>query len=161
EEQDMLIGWQDPPAWDPQTGEEAAPPGRGNFLIKVGGRPGIPVHVDLTSVEREINDTNKLWKTGAEGQPVKVVVAEDGTEEVVASASLDDPTMMPPPDPATMLPPDPATMLPPDPSSVVYGAPPARYAEQPQYQGYPPPDPSATMPPPDPRTQADPRRGAV
>jgi hypothetical protein len=60
-EQDMLIGWQDPPAWDPVAGAEAEPPGRGNFLIKVGGRPGIPVHVALTEVERELNDTNKLW----------------------------------------------------------------------------------------------------
>ncbi|MEU4196559.1 ATP/GTP-binding protein [Kribbella sp. NPDC026611] len=101
EEQNMLIGWQDPPAWDPATGEEAAPPGRGNFLIKVGGRPGIPVHVGLTSVEREINDTNKLWKTAADGNPVKVEVAEDGTEEIVGEYSLEDPAMLPPPDPTT------------------------------------------------------------
>ncbi|WP_020390890.1 LAGLIDADG family homing endonuclease [Kribbella catacumbae] len=101
EEQNMLIGWQDPPAWDPATGEEAAPPGRGNFLVKVGGRPGIPVHVGLTSVEREINDTNKLWKTGADGTPLKVEIAEDGTEEVVEEYSFADPTMLPPPDPTT------------------------------------------------------------
>ncbi|MEU4605244.1 ATP/GTP-binding protein [Kribbella sp. NPDC023972] len=101
EEQNMLIGWQDPPAWDPATGEEAAPPGRGNFLVKVGGRPGIPVHVGLTSVEREINDTNKLWKTGADGTPQKVEVAADGSEAVVEEYSLDDPTMLPPPDPTT------------------------------------------------------------
>jgi hypothetical protein len=101
EEQNMLIGWQDPPAWDPATGEEAAPPGRGNFLVKVGGRPGIPVHVGLTSVEREINDTNKLWKTGADGKPMKIEVAPDGTEEVVGEYSLDDPSMLPPPDPTT------------------------------------------------------------
>jgi hypothetical protein len=191
EEQDMLIGWQDPPAWDPQTGEEAAPPGRGNFLIKVGGRPGIPVHVDLTTVEREINDTNKLWKTGAEGQPVKVVVADDGTEEVVGAASLDDPSMLPPPDPTTMLPPDPATMLPPpDPTRMVYGdqapqqpspqhyqpeqqqhygaeqqqyPPPQRYQPEPDSQAYPgSPPPDPMLPPPDPRTQVDPhRRDAV
>ncbi|WP_029212104.1 ATP/GTP-binding protein [Arsenicicoccus bolidensis] len=60
-EQQMLIGWQDPPAWDPHTGREAAPPGRGKFLVKVGGRPGIPVQVHLTDAERSINDTNKLW----------------------------------------------------------------------------------------------------
>lgn len=101
EEQNMLIGWQDPPAWDPATGEEAAPPGRGNFLVKVGGRPGIPVHVGLTSVEREINDTNKLWKTGADGTPLKVEIAEDGSEEVVEEYSFADPTMLPPPDPTT------------------------------------------------------------
>jgi hypothetical protein len=60
-EQDLLVGWQDPPAWNPGTGTEAEPPGRGRFLVKVGGRPGIPVHVALTGVERELNDTNKLW----------------------------------------------------------------------------------------------------
>ena len=53
----------DPPAWDPHTGREAAPPGRGKFLVKVGGRPGIPVEVHLTDAERTINDTNKLWHT--------------------------------------------------------------------------------------------------
>ncbi|SFL27036.1 hypothetical protein [Geodermatophilus ruber] len=60
-EQDLLVGWQDPPAWNPGVGAEAEPPGRGHFLVKVGGRPGIPVHVALTGVERELNDTNKLW----------------------------------------------------------------------------------------------------
>ena len=60
-EQELLIGWQDPPAWDPITGREAEPPGRGKFLVKVGGRPGIPVDVQLTIVERSIGDTNKLW----------------------------------------------------------------------------------------------------
>ena len=60
-EQDLLIGWQDPPAWDPSTGREAEPPGRGKFLVKVGGRPGIPISVQLTDAELSINDTNKLW----------------------------------------------------------------------------------------------------
>lgn len=60
-EQDLLIGWQDPPAWDPGRGAQAEPPGRGKFLVKVGGRPGIPVQVALTGVERELNDTNKIW----------------------------------------------------------------------------------------------------
>jgi hypothetical protein len=62
-EQQMLISWQDPPAWDPIAGTETAPPGRGNFLIKVGGRPGIPVHVALTHTEVALNDTNKRWHT--------------------------------------------------------------------------------------------------
>ena len=60
-EQDMLVSWQDPPAWDDERQAEAAPPGRGNFLVKVGGRPGIPVHVALTKVEEALNDTNKRW----------------------------------------------------------------------------------------------------
>jgi hypothetical protein len=61
EEQSLMTGWQDPPAWDPESNEELPPPGRGKFLIKVGGRPGIPVEVVLTEAERLINDTNKLW----------------------------------------------------------------------------------------------------
>jgi hypothetical protein len=60
-EQELLISWQDPPAWDPVAGAETVPPGRGNFLIKVGGRPGIPVHVALTQTELALNDTNKRW----------------------------------------------------------------------------------------------------
>jgi hypothetical protein len=61
-EQELLVGWQDPPSWDPRTGTEVEPPGRGRFLVKVGGRPGIPVHVELTAVERELHDTDKLWR---------------------------------------------------------------------------------------------------
>ena len=60
-EQDLLISWQDPPTWDPTTGREAEPPGRGRFLVKVGGRPGMPINVQLTDAELAINDTNKLW----------------------------------------------------------------------------------------------------
>lgn len=60
-EQSMLTGWNDPPSWDNRAGREADPPGRGNFLIKVGGRSGIPVHVQLTPAEQSINDTNKAW----------------------------------------------------------------------------------------------------
>jgi len=60
-EQELLVGWQDPPAWDSAAGTQAAPPGRGNFLVKVGGRPGIPVHVTLTDTELALHDTNKRW----------------------------------------------------------------------------------------------------
>ncbi len=60
-EQDLLTSWQDPGAWDAGAGREAEPPGRGKFLIKVGGHPGIPVKVELIESERAINDTNKLW----------------------------------------------------------------------------------------------------
>jgi hypothetical protein len=60
-EQDLLTSWQDPGAWDTGAGREAEPPGRGKFLIKVGGHPGIPVKVELLASERPINDTNKLW----------------------------------------------------------------------------------------------------
>ncbi|RFU23086.1 ATP/GTP-binding protein [Geodermatophilus marinus] len=61
-EQELLQGWQDPPSWDPGTGPEVEPPGRGHFLVKVGGRPGIPVRLTLTAVERQLSDTNRLWR---------------------------------------------------------------------------------------------------
>jgi hypothetical protein len=59
-EQKTLVEWQDPPAWT-SAANSSAPPGRGNFLCKVGGRPGIPIHVALTDSELALNDTNKLW----------------------------------------------------------------------------------------------------
>jgi hypothetical protein len=75
-EQNMLQGWQDPPAWDPVSGKEADPPGRGKFLIKVGGRPGIPLTVELTQAELHTNDTNQLWhaasRTGVVDREVTV-----------------------------------------------------------------------------------------
>jgi adenylate kinase family enzyme len=60
-EQELLKSWQNPPAWDSRRNVETAPPGRGKFLVKVGGRPGIPVQVELTATEMAINDTNKMW----------------------------------------------------------------------------------------------------
>ncbi|WP_328643931.1 ATP/GTP-binding protein [Streptomyces canus] len=57
-EQQMVTSWSTPPGWD----AAAEPPGRGNFLIKVGGRPGIPIHVDLTPSELELNNTNRRWQ---------------------------------------------------------------------------------------------------
>lgn len=71
-EQQLLASWTDPPAWDPDTGHETDPPGRGNFLIKVGGRPGIPVHVELTRIERDLalSDTNRLWRGVSRTSPL-------------------------------------------------------------------------------------------
>jgi hypothetical protein len=60
-EQSMVVDWSTPPSWDNQLGQEGEPPGRGKFLLKVGGRPGIPFRVELTRAERAVNDTNKRW----------------------------------------------------------------------------------------------------
>lgn len=60
-EQSMIVGWSTPPSWDPALNRDGEPPGRGKFLVKVGGRPGIPVRVDLTHAEIAVNDTNKRW----------------------------------------------------------------------------------------------------
>lgn len=64
-EQDMLVSWTDPPAWDHERDQEEPPPGRGKFLIKIGGRPGIPIETELTAAEKKINDTNALWNQEA------------------------------------------------------------------------------------------------
>lgn len=63
-EKRLITSWQDPPSWDSTTGVVTAPPGRGMLLLKVGGRPGIPVRIELTDVERALNDTNKRWQVG-------------------------------------------------------------------------------------------------
>ncbi|TXJ83298.1 ATP-binding protein [Streptomyces lavendulae] len=67
-EQRMIVDWSTPPSWDSLRGREADPPGRGKFLAKVGGRPGIPFHVELTKAELEVNNTNKRWDMSGGGQ---------------------------------------------------------------------------------------------
>lgn len=62
-EQEMLVSWQDPDSWDRPAGHRQGPPGLGKILIKVGGRPGIPVQVVLSERERELHNTNKRWAT--------------------------------------------------------------------------------------------------
>ncbi|WP_158009681.1 ATP/GTP-binding protein [Carbonactinospora thermoautotrophica] len=64
-ERRLIVDWSTPPSWDPMLNREAEPPGRGKFLIKVGSRPGIPVKVELTAAERDVNDTNKRWRHAA------------------------------------------------------------------------------------------------
>lgn len=61
-ERAQVTSWSTPPGWD----AEAAPPGRGKFLLKCGQRPGIPVHVDLTRAElaAQVHNTNKRWAGG-------------------------------------------------------------------------------------------------
>ena len=58
-ERELLTSWSTPPGW----GVAAEPPGLGNFVLKVGQRPGIPFHVDLTPAEYDVNRTNKRWET--------------------------------------------------------------------------------------------------
>lgn len=80
QEQQKLISWQDPPAWD-SRGVDVEPPGRGKFLIKVGGRPGIPVQIGLTSIEQAegLNDTDTRWHEPAE-TPMEPMAPELPTE---------------------------------------------------------------------------------
>lgn len=61
-EQRMVTSWSTPASWDPEAGMEGDPPGRGQFLLKVGGRPGVPVKVVLTAAELAVSDTNRRWR---------------------------------------------------------------------------------------------------
>ena len=58
-EQDELVSWAGREAWSRES--VGTPPGLGRFMVKVGGRPGIPFHVQLTDTERDLNDTNQRW----------------------------------------------------------------------------------------------------
>ncbi|MDP9461428.1 MAG: ATP/GTP-binding protein [Actinomycetota bacterium] len=60
-ERDLITSWSTPPSWDDRSG----PPGMGNFLLKIGRRPGVPMHLDLTAAELAagVHDTNKRWTT--------------------------------------------------------------------------------------------------
>ncbi|WP_446046157.1 ATP/GTP-binding protein [Streptomyces olivaceus] len=57
---ELVSSWSSPPGWAAH-GDREEPPGRGRFLIKVGGRPGIPIKVAITDTERHLHDTNKRW----------------------------------------------------------------------------------------------------
>ena len=65
----LLVDWSTPASWDPTLVREADPPGRGLFLCKIGGRPGIPFRLELTASELAVNDTNKRWDMRVGGQP--------------------------------------------------------------------------------------------
>ena len=85
-EQELLTSWQDPGTWDTSQARDLEPPGRGKFLIKVGGHPGIPVKVELIEAERAINDTNKLW------HPTTTFPEPDESNPVIGLDNADDAT---------------------------------------------------------------------
>lgn len=60
-ERSRVTQWDSPPAWNSTTRQTMAPPGQGQFLIKVGARPGIAVKVRLTKSELVLHNTNKRW----------------------------------------------------------------------------------------------------
>jgi len=59
-EQAELISWSGQETWG-RTQTRSVVPGRGQFMIKIGGRPGIPFMLQLTPEELEANDTNQRW----------------------------------------------------------------------------------------------------
>lgn len=75
-EQALLAGWQDPPSWDAKTGKETPPPGRGKFLVKVGGRPGIPIDLTLTEAEKQLDMSSTRWRQQSRVGLLDIGVAE-------------------------------------------------------------------------------------
>ncbi|MER6958738.1 ATP/GTP-binding protein [Streptomyces sp. NPDC000618] len=72
---DLVSSWSSPPGWA-ITGGHEEPPGRGRFLIKVGGRPGIPIKVAITETERDLHNTNSRW--AADGQTGAAALRQGG-----------------------------------------------------------------------------------
>ncbi|MFI7602651.1 ATP/GTP-binding protein [Actinoplanes sp. NPDC049681] len=72
---ELVSSWSSPPGWA-QNGENEEPPGRGRFLIKVGGRPGIPIRVAITDTERHLHDTNTRWVSNGYAERVAAERAE-------------------------------------------------------------------------------------
>jgi hypothetical protein len=68
-EQQLVASWSAPETYQPG----ARHPGRGRYLIKTGGRLGIPVELTLTAAERELYDTdpkfgpNSGWRVANSG----------------------------------------------------------------------------------------------
>ncbi len=60
-ERELITDWSTEGGYDPETGRAGAPPGQGNFLLKIGKKPGIPFNMTMTGAERNVNDTNKRW----------------------------------------------------------------------------------------------------
>ncbi|WP_051209455.1 ATP/GTP-binding protein [Propionicicella superfundia] len=58
-EETLLASWATPPGW--KSDRDTPPPGMGKFLVKVGGRAGIPLQVELTATEAGIHDTSHRW----------------------------------------------------------------------------------------------------
>ncbi|GAA0710911.1 ATP/GTP-binding protein [Dactylosporangium roseum] len=53
-----VLSWSAPPSWDAHDNDIV---GRGNFLIKVGSRAGIPVHLEPTDIEKRLGNTDFRW----------------------------------------------------------------------------------------------------
>jgi hypothetical protein len=64
-EKNLVTSWQSPAG----MAADATPPGRGNFLIKIVGRPGIPIHLRLTQTELTsgVSNTNAKWEAISNG----------------------------------------------------------------------------------------------
>lgn len=62
-EQNMVTSWSTPGGWNSDLGRQAPPPGRGNFLLKVGRNPGVPFNLDLHPDEIALSVSARRWET--------------------------------------------------------------------------------------------------
>jgi len=63
-EQEELVSWAGQAAWGRREQANVVP-GMGQFMLKVGGRPGIPIRVQVSEFERSLHDTNARWHEGS------------------------------------------------------------------------------------------------
>ncbi|MEL7978379.1 ATP/GTP-binding protein [Isoptericola sp. F-RaC21] len=66
-ERDLITRWSAPPPRR-EDGSEGTPPGRGKFLIKIGGAsnvPGVPIELTLTSAEQRLRTSGYRWQEAA------------------------------------------------------------------------------------------------
>lgn len=68
-ETDLITSWSSPAGWAARPGPGSPPPGLGKCLLKVGGRPGVPLGIQLTDTERRLHDTNVRWHPGGAPLP--------------------------------------------------------------------------------------------
>ncbi|GAB2919416.1 ATP/GTP-binding protein [Streptomyces heilongjiangensis] len=61
---DLVSSWSSPEGWNTVDSAGGAP-GRGKFLIKVGGRPGVPFRLAVTRQELALHDTSARWSEEA------------------------------------------------------------------------------------------------
>ncbi|MBY8342451.1 ATP/GTP-binding protein [Streptomyces sp. KC 17012] len=87
---ELVSSWSSPPGWGVSGGHEE-PPGRGRFLIKVGGRPGIPIKVAITDAERRLHNTNTRWTPNEEAVEQSLAHAT----EQIARAAQEEPRSLP------------------------------------------------------------------
>ncbi|BAL86501.1 hypothetical protein AMIS_12810 [Actinoplanes missouriensis 431] len=59
-----VVGWGQREGWSAGGGSAKSRAGVGNFLLKIGSRPGIPVHLALTEIEQELGNTDKRFGIG-------------------------------------------------------------------------------------------------
>ncbi|SER74689.1 hypothetical protein SAMN04487983_102181 [Streptomyces sp. yr375] len=61
---DLVSSWSSPEGWN-RAADPGGAPGRGKFLIKVGGRPGVPFRLAATQQELALHDTSSRWSQEA------------------------------------------------------------------------------------------------